>query len=469
VKNWKLGRRHLLTGVGTIFALPLLEKWAGKTARADTPVDPRRFLCMYMPNGTYNPTSDPAWQLPIGPLAKSIGASLPLSPFTAYQGDITVLSKLRQSVRDKTNDKLYQANVNGGGGGHSAASCSFLSGQIIGDPAATVCTIPGSSIDQLIGAKVGKPVIAVSGGAGANQPTDGSNFDCLSSVSFKNGDRVVPTTNPMTLYKNMFQNLVGGTPPPPRAAARNKSILDACRGDIAELKGGLGKNDNAKLDQYFTAVRALETSLAGPGGTLCAPIGPPSADLDNSDTSGTMQNYIPRMKSFMDMIALGFQCDIVRSASLMFDNESGGSRHLNAQVPSQLVYGSSDMTGDLHTGISHYSSNANGKAKCITRDRLYLSLVGYMIDKLKAAKDPSGSAVLDNTAIVAGFGVIDGSHDVGGSAGAPVMLVGGRNFFSPGQVIDASGYDLNDVYFTIGSALGLGATDYYGFKTVVKA
>ena len=99
---------------------------------------------------------------------------------------------------------------------------------------------------------------------------------------------------------------------------------------------------------------------------------------------------------------------------------------------------------------------------------LHVFLVVDLINKLKAVSDPSGSAVLDNTIIMAGFCVDDGQHNGGPSLGTPLVVAGGKNFMSPGRSMDASLYDLNDLYFSFAGMLGMKLSNFYPIAQTIK-
>ena len=471
MSNFKLTRRHLLTSSGAVFTLPLLEALYSRSAQA-AGGDPRRFVSVYMPNGTYNRLGDAPWYPPVGPMTANL--PLVLAPFAANKGDFSVLAGVKCAARSLA-DRAVEAAL-GKGGGHVSAVTTWLSQVVFTNPASTQCSVPGSSFDQLLAQSTQKAALVLCGGMPNTNP-DGMPFNYATKVSFDNGRAVEPNMNPGDLYDRMFKSLVptpgGGTAPPAptTAAIRNKSVLDSVRQDIKKLQSQLGKNDNAKLDDYFTSVRNLETRLAAvppvpPVGSQCGAGTAPTSDLYNTDVDGNQQNYIARVTAFFDMIVLAFKCDLTRSVSFMFDGDTGG-RHLNAQVPSNLVVSNVSMTAGTHTGVSHYGQNAQGREKCITRDRLFMLLVVHLIDQLKAATDPSGSPVLDNSVLYAGFNVVDGQHNGSGSAGTPVILAGGRNFIHPGNVYDASGFDLKDVLYTLSTHLGMGLTQFAGSSKLV--
>jgi hypothetical protein len=461
MSNWRIERRRFITGVGAIFTLPLLESLHAKTAWAAADGDPRRFVSLYMPNGTYNLKGDAVWYPPVGPL----GNNLPrvLSPFAANIADFSVLMHPDSRARN-------QSPV----GAHATAASTYLTQRLATDYGSSQCTVPGDSFDQMVANAAKKPNLVISGGCNSGAP-DNTPFNYAEYLSYKNGQPNEPYRNPVSLYKQMFANLVPTTTSAPvatAAAARNKSILDNSLADIKDLQSHLGKNDNVKLDSYFSSVRALETKLAGAGAAApasgCTAGKSPSPTLDNVDINGNLSAvYIARMQAFCDMITLGFQCDLFRSVSLTYDGE--GAQRRNNPCPPDLNLNNSDLSGVLHTGISHYGQNGPGGAdRAVSRDRTYMSIFVYLLNGLKAVKDPSGSTILDNTLVLSGFGVPDGQHNNDDAEGVPMVLGGGRNFARPGNCIDLGGADMTDLFYTFNTYLKLGLPNFEGSTNVLK-
>jgi hypothetical protein len=165
------------------------------------------------------------------------------------------------------------------------------------------------------------------------------------------------------------------------------------------------------------------------------------------------------------MIVLAFKCDLVRSVSFMYDAEVN-DRTKGIDCPSSLIYNNADITTGMHVGISHYfGPSGGGRDRTISRDRYYLYLFFYLLDALKQAIDPSGSPILDNTIVMAGYGVLDGNHDPLNSEGTPLVVGGGRNFMHPGNSFELAGADMTDLFYTFSTFLNLGWTDYLGHKT----
>ena len=459
--SWKIDRRRLLTGAGCVFALPLLESFFDKTARASGTSDPRRFVSLYMPQGTYNRKGDAVWYPATGPL--TTGLPDVLSPFASHTSDFSVLKHLGCRALN-------------GNGGHGSALVTWLTQTAPMNPGASGPPFDGTvtSFDQLAADALKKPHLVMSCGLRWGGGVD--NFPNWSEagtyVTFKNGQGVAPHTNPVELYKNVFSQLVSGSGPaaPVPAAARNRSILDNATADIKDLQNKLGKNDRMKLDDHFTSLRNLEQRLSAVAvGGGCSG-GPPDSTLDTSDINGTGDgtSYTKRVQAFMDMIVLAFKCDLVRTVSFMYDGEVGDRQRL-LDCPASLIYNNADITAGMHVGVSHYfGPSGGGRDRTISRDRYYLYFFFYLLDALKQALDPSGSPMLDNTAVFAGYGVLDGNHDPANSEGTPLVLGGGRNVLHPGNAFELGGKDMTDLFFTFSQFLNLGWNDFRGSSTTLS-
>lgn len=196
------------------------------------------------------------------------------------------------------------------------------------------------------------------------------------------------------------------------------------------------------------------------------------------DASKTNQNglrgmaYFQRMMAFNSLIATAFQCDLFRSVAISFGSE-GNYTTYDGVYPASLNYNGAALTIQYDHSVSHHAPISGepgtyGYEPNMTRDRMHLYLVVDLINKLKAVTDPSGSAVLDNTIIMAGFCVDDGQHNSGPSLGTPVIVAGGKNFMTPGRIFDASPYDLNDLYFTFSGLLGMGLANFHPIAQTLK-
>jgi hypothetical protein len=460
VSNFKLSRRRLLAASGGFLTLPLLASLAGKRAVAAGSSDPRRLVLIHWPNGTVTRSNNLTWfSAPNGPLTQA-NAPIPLQPFGSNLGDLTVLKYITQSARDLTLAR--------GGGGHGGSKPCFFTGQAPANLSSGVSGIQGDSFDVMYARKtpMGRNISLANSEQG-----NGDGVEYGYELSHKDGQKVVPEINPVSFYNTYFQGLTGTTAPPKTDYARNPKILDVPVGATSSLRSKLGSQDRVTLDAYLSSLSDLKTKLgtAPPmPGVTCTPPGVPTVDMSSTNQEGLRgQSYFDRMKAFNSLIATAFQCDLFRSVAISLGGE-GNYTTYDGVYPASLNYNGASLNIQYDHSVSHQSpisgeSGGYGFDPNMTRDRIHLYLVVDLINKLKAVTDPSGSAVLDNTIVMAGFCVDDGQHggDGGTTRGSPIIVAGGKNFMSPGKSIDASSYDLNDLYFTFGNLLGMGLTSFY--------
>ena len=118
----------------------------------------------------------------------------------------------------------------------------------------------------------------------------------------------------------MFERLFGASDvvdPATRAkrARRNKSILDYVTEDTRKLRGDLGATDKRKLDEYLYAVREIETRIENSekqGAEAAPPMGRPS---------GIPLDFSEHARLMFDLMAVAFQTDSTRIATLMLGRE----------------------------------------------------------------------------------------------------------------------------------------------------
>jgi Protein of unknown function (DUF1552) len=462
----KISRRSVLMGGGAMMALPLLEAFQSKRAIAAGTSDPRRLVLIHFPNGTQTRAANPTWfSAPDGATLSAANAPIPLQPFTGNLGDISVLKYLTQTA-------LYNNLVAGTGDHQTSHLFTGQSGTKLAD-----------SFDVAYAKKTPQNRIVYL--ANSTQSGGGSS---LIELAQNAGANVVPELSPISLYNTYFKNLTAttGTAAPPIDIVRNPAILNVPNAALADLSSKLGKQDQATLASFVQGLTDLKTNLTStaPVAAGCTPIGSPTAASSTANcVSGT--DYFNRMMAFNSLIATAFQCDLFRSVSISFGCETGASNFMSygggsatspvvGNYPSSLVY-SGGAVGDIQDhSISHQIDNAENSGSInpmgfqinMTRDRLHMYLVVDLINKLKAISDPSGSKVLDNTCIFGAFSTYDGEHDPGATLGQPAIVAGGKNFMSPGRSINASTYDVNDIYYTFNTFLAMGLANWYPAKQI---
>jgi hypothetical protein len=372
-------------------ALPLLESLPGArlaAAPADTGTPaafPKRFGVLFMGNGI----SPNNWS------AEGSGAELQLSktlaPLEPLKGKINVIHGLFNKAAT-------------GQGIHPAMTGQLLSGVPIQKGA---IIHGGISVDQMIANHVGQDTLQPSMVLACEQPMSGyheSNFSNAysSHISWQNADSPVPNEMyPSLAFDTLFEN--GGS-------QRNVSVLDRIKEHAARLGRQVSSADKGKLDEYLGSVRDVEKSIERM-----------RADKDKAEdrargksqpmfTMKRPENGLPEdlrehTRLMCDIIALGFQTDKTRVASLLL------ARDLSA-----LYYPFLGVK-DSHHGLSH---NATSDAY-ESISRFHVSQLAYLAQRLEAMPEGEGT-VLDNSCLMFISNMWSGTgHD---NRKVPVVTVG---------------------------------------------
>ena len=325
----------------------------------------------------------------------------------------------------------------------------------------------------------GLKAYALSAGGYDGFHADSTPYDYSRTVSYLKGVQADTWLNPYSLWKSLFGSIVipdAGTPVALSAFSRNKSILDSALGGINKLKSQLGAADKQRVDDYYTNLRKFESSLPSDSvvtAPTCVPGASPPTSLNNEDHQGKGLAFDARLNAFLDIITLAFKCNNAQMFSMMFEYENT-NRQFRNQIPSALIYqGASMDTAGSHNEIAHWADGGTAEVaershRCVSRDRYYMSKMIYLVNALKAAKDPSGASILDNTIIELGNGLEDGNHGTDGQnpgTGHPVVLAGGKNFITPGQFYAYPNNDLADLHYSINKKLGMGLASFGGSTT----
>lgn len=405
-----LSRRSFLRGASALVGLPLLDAmvpalgWAGDAK----PKPPTRLCFVYVPNGMVMSNWTPAKQ------GKDFEFTPILKPLELFRDHTLVLSHLMD----------YNANALGAGGGdHARAAASFLTGA---HPRETGSDIhAGVSADQIAAEAIGKQTRLASLELGLEDHRivglcDG-NYSCAytSCISWRTPTTPLP---PIPNPKHVFERLFGPVDPnlDPAAAARKaryrQSILDGAVEETKHLKSDLGPADQRKLDEYLTSIREVERGiqLAQRDGSARRPPGEPPSGIPADPTE--------HARLMFDLLALAFQADITRIATMMVGRESS--------IRSYDQLGLSES----HHQLSHHKNDSATLAKLVKIQTYHMELFAKFVAKLKATQD-GDATLLDRCMILYGAGIADSNrhtHDQ-----LPVLVVGkGNDSLKSGQHID---------------------------------
>jgi hypothetical protein len=217
----------------------------------------------------------------------------------------------------------------------------------------------------------------------------------------------------------LFGNDEGAGDPKTRArtARFQQSILDLVADDTRKLQAGLGKTDQRKLDEYFTAIREVERQVQMMEKQIAtSSVAAPSM----MKPDGVPIEFAEHARLMFDLLTIALQTDTTRISTFMLAREGSNRSYREIGIP------------EGHHGLSHHRNDPSLMDKVATINQHHMEQTAYFLQKLKKTKDGTGS-LLDNTIITYGSGISDGNkhnHD-----DLPVMVAGGSRVFKTGRHI----------------------------------
>lgn len=244
------------------------------------------------------------------------------------------------------------------------------------------------------------------------QFTSGSSAGNL--LSWSNSGVAIP---PIQDLRALFSMLFEATSPKQAGILRSsyreqKSILDLVRVDADILKKRIGREDQEKVDQYFTSVREMERRLTQSEAWLDRPKPKVSYELP-SDVEEL--DFADRVPLYYDLIALALQTDSTRVITLELSDLGPNS-------------GGFPITKGYHQ-LTHHGRVAGYLKELSIIERFHAKQFGRFLDKLDAVREPNGETLLDNTMALFGSGM--GNASSHSNKDLPLLLAGGG--FKHGQ------------------------------------
>jgi hypothetical protein len=401
-----LTRRTFLRGAGVTVALPFLESMVpAQTPLRSTAATPKtRLGCFYVPHGATMYKWTPSTE------GRNFEMSESLSPLEQYREKLTVISNL-----------CHQAAKGADAGAeHARSAAIFLTG---GQPQKNAVR-NGESIDQIAARMIGQdtPLPSIELAIEDVSLSCGAGYGCayFNTVSWRTPTVPLPMENsPQVVFEKLFGD--GGTAEQRLSRKReDQSILDSIVEQTAGLKKGLPGTDRVRLDGYLEDIREIERriktvldreALGGSQNVPEAPVGTPEAFEDH-------------IKLMFDLLALAYQSETTRVATLMY-----------AKDLSPASYPASGNRGGFH-GASHHANNKANMDSFALINKYHVQVLSYFIEKLANTKDGDGT-LLDHSMILYGSSMSNGNqhdHDplplilLGGASG---KLTGNRHIVTP--------------------------------------
>jgi hypothetical protein len=391
-------RRTFLRGAGVTLALPFLESMLpAQTPLRQTSASPgsvRRFVGIWHPHG-----AAPGYWSPVQE-GSNFEFSFITKPLEPFRDRVVLITGLDATGSAATADEP---------GGDHARGANLLSGAR--PRRDSVSPYLGVTIDQMIANKYGKDTLLSSIQLGIEDPGNNTGncnwgYSCSysNSISWPTPSTPLPTEiNPRMAFERLFGD---GASADERVVDRKRtgSILDSVTREIASLKKVVPATDQVKLDNYLENVREIErriqniTSKPEASGTSFeVPFGIPT----NNDS---------HFKIMYDLIAVSFQADITRVATLMLGRDLSSTN-----------FPISGWNGPWH-GTSHHGDIPANKANYSKINRYHVQNLAYFCEKLRNTPDGDGN-VLDHVLIYKGTNM--GNSHRHAHEKIPVELVGG--------------------------------------------
>lgn len=383
-------------------ALPWLDSipvWGFEpSSQGSSDLFPKRFGVLFMACGIH---PDHWW-------AKGAGSEMELSK------SLQPLEPLKEKVNVISG--LFNRNSTGVGI-HPGQTGNILSGASLQKGAELR---GGISVDQVLANHLGQETAQPCMVLGCEQPITGyheTNFSMAysSHISWQNATSPVPMeVYPSLAFDSLFDN---------RGSRRNKSVLDRVKEHAASLSRRASAGDRSKLDEYLTSVREVEKRIErlrasqDKAADRAKSTGKSVLTMERPD-NGLPEDIREHMRLMCDIIALAFQTDKTRFATLLLCRDISG-----------LFYPFLDVRN------AHHSASHNERSEEWQRiSRYYCSQLAYLASRLDQMREGDGT-VLDNSCLVFVNNMWSGSkHD---STKVPLLTAGGLGgSLETGRVLD---------------------------------
>lgn len=399
----RINRRTMLHGVGVAMALPWLESipvWGDEeSGKSGQPTGfPKRFAALFMGNGI---NSKHWW-------AKGTGSEMELSqslePLAPIKTKLNVINGL-------FNKRATGVGIHPGQTGNILSGAALQKGAVLKG---------GISVDQVLANRFSEETALPSLVLGCEQPITGyheTNFSMAysSHISWQDANSPVPMeVYPSLAFDSLFDN---------QGNKRTKSILDRVKEHASHLNRQVSSADRAKLDEYLTSVREVEKriertrEIKDSADENAKDRGRSSITMKRPD-NGLPEDIREHMRLMGDIIALAFQTDKTRVASLLLCRDLSGLFYPFLDVRTAHHPASHDDQSDAYERVSRY----------------YVSQLAHLANRLEAMPEGDGT-VLDNSCLMFVSNMWSGSkHD---STKLPLLLAGGLGgTLETGRVLD---------------------------------
>lgn len=374
-QSWLIDRRHVLRGLGSFIALPLLDCMSSAAPAESS--RPKRSAFIYIPNGVN--TLDYQISTP----GENYTFSRTLKPLERHRSVVTPISGLHHP---------------GGLGHHHNCQKIWLTGGKLGPSDRNTISVDQRMAEVTSSHTRFHSLEIANKGESLAWTADGIRLPGMSRCS--------------EIFAYLFEEPTNGTVAQRRSLRRKGSVLDANLEEVRSLERKMGKEDKGRLTQYLTAVRETEIRTRRADAWLDVP----RPAISNNDRQRTNRD-VPQTqagdyyRTIYDLIVLAFQIDATRVVTF-----SSGLEGQGLAIPE---LGISQSRHEL----SHHNGDPGHMEKLTQSDTFAVEQFSYFLTRLTETKDLDGRPLLDTTMALFGSGMAYGhSH---GNANLPLVLAGG--------------------------------------------
>lgn len=427
-----LSRRKLLRGGGVALALPFLEAMVpASTALAQVQAMPKkRAGFFYLPHGTImnnTPFGTDVDQWTSSGAGADFRMGKMLDSLEPYKQYVTTFDNIE--------------NIAALGSVHTRNPATWLS-----------CVVPGTgsipelttTLDQVIAQQLGQetalPSLELATETTIQVAAGNGGFYAV-TTSFSSPNQPLPMEfNP----RKVFIQLMGPYDTQEertRILAKNSSVLDMIADRTRALQKELGAGDQAILSDYLDTVREIERRVQIASDQDMSGIDVPTAPV------GVFENFDEQITIMYDLIALAYQADLTRIATLV-----------TAAEGTDRTYPQVGVNGGFHP-VSHHTNDIARIQDLIRIQTYHMQHFGRFIKKLAETPDGDGS-ILDHSLFLYGSNMSNSNqHD---NYPLPEILVGGASGAHKGgkHVTPPPRTPLANIHLTILDKLGIGQESF---------
>ena len=407
-------RRHFLQSSTALIALPALESLGFRRFASAAPITPPKRL-VFLGFG-WGITTE-SWFPDIKQQGSDYTLPEGLKPLARHKADFTVVQGLWNKY---SND------------GHWGSTMWLTGANRFSEPGQNFHN--SISADQVAAAKLGLDTrfasLQLNGSENAESSGHGPGLSMAWDVS---GKPIGGHKGPVEAFHRLFSKDTTPIEQQKAMLAQKRSVLDTVMENARALQRGLGKTDQAKLDEYFQGIRDIETRLSKDEQWIGVPQPPAPIPEPQEGLAGREE-----IKIMYDIMVAAMQTD--------------STRVLTYRQPVSTLLTSLGIKVAPHD-MSHYHSTLGEKLDASKRRDLAQSeLLAGLIDKLKATKEADGSRLFDHVALAYGSNIRT-EHNLDN---CPTLLSGGGAGIKLGQnIVVPKDTPLCNVWLTMLNGIGV--------------